>query len=191
MGVMASQITSLVIVYSTVYSDADQRKRQSSASLAFVRGIHQWPVNSQHKCPVTQKCFLLMTSSWEISPAKRPTCCRCLNVLRKNWPSWYPPLSNKSLGCHWRVECFIFTTAMQLTFCYIGLRSLWKICSIWSIQNETKLVDEHFPFVSWYSLRKLFFKRVAWAFSLDDITCIDGLIIFSASPIDAPLLVVE
>ena len=38
---MASQITSLPIVYSTVYSGADQRKHQSSASLAFVRGIHR------------------------------------------------------------------------------------------------------------------------------------------------------
>ena len=48
MDAIASQITSLRIVYSTVYSDADQRKDQSSASLAFVRGIHRWPVNS-HK----------------------------------------------------------------------------------------------------------------------------------------------
>ena len=39
MGAMTSQITSLTIAYSTVYSDADQRKHQSSASLAFVRGI--------------------------------------------------------------------------------------------------------------------------------------------------------
>ena len=57
MGRMASQITSLTIVYSTVYSDADQRKHQSSASLAFVRGIHRWPVNSPHKWPVTRKMF--------------------------------------------------------------------------------------------------------------------------------------
>ena len=57
MGVMASQITSLAIVYSTGYSDADQRKHQSSASLAFVRGIHRWPVNSPHKGPVTRKIF--------------------------------------------------------------------------------------------------------------------------------------
>ena len=41
MGAIASQITSLTIVYSIVYSDADQRKHQSSASLAFVRGIHR------------------------------------------------------------------------------------------------------------------------------------------------------
>ena len=42
---------------STVCSGADQRKHQSSASLAFVRGIHRWPVNSPHKGPVTRKMF--------------------------------------------------------------------------------------------------------------------------------------
>ena len=57
MSAIASQITSLTIVYSTVYSDADQRKHQSSASLAFVRGIHRGPVNSPHKGPVTRKMF--------------------------------------------------------------------------------------------------------------------------------------
>ena len=57
MGAMASQITSLTIVYSTVYSDADQRKHQSSASLACVRGTHRGPVNSPHKWPVTRKMF--------------------------------------------------------------------------------------------------------------------------------------
>ena len=57
MGAMASQITSLTIVYSAVYSGKDQRKHQSSASLAFVRGIHRWPVNSPHKWPVTREMF--------------------------------------------------------------------------------------------------------------------------------------
>ena len=57
MGAMSSQITSLVIVYSTVNSWADQRKYQSSTSLAFVRGINRWPVNSPHKGPVTRKLF--------------------------------------------------------------------------------------------------------------------------------------
>ena len=58
MGAMASQITSFAIVYSTVYSDADQRNHQSSASLAFVQGIHRGPVNSPHKMPVTWKMSL-------------------------------------------------------------------------------------------------------------------------------------
>ena len=64
MGAMASQITSLTSVYSTVYSGADQRKHQSSASLAFVRGIYRWPVNSPHKRPVTRKMFPFDDVSW-------------------------------------------------------------------------------------------------------------------------------
>ena len=54
---MVSQITSLTIGFSTVYSDADQRKHQSSVSLVFVRGIHRWPVDSPHKRPVTRNMF--------------------------------------------------------------------------------------------------------------------------------------
>ena len=57
MGVLASQITSRTIVYSTIHSSADQRKHQSSASLAFVRGIRPWPVNPPHKWPVTLQMF--------------------------------------------------------------------------------------------------------------------------------------
>ena len=57
MGAMVSQITSFIIAYSTVYSGTNQRKHQSSASLALVRGIHRWPVNSPHKGPVTRKMF--------------------------------------------------------------------------------------------------------------------------------------
>ena len=57
MSVMVSQITSLMIVYSTFYSGEDQRKHQSSTSLAFVWRIHRWPLNSRHKWPVTRKMF--------------------------------------------------------------------------------------------------------------------------------------
>ena len=57
MSTMASKITSFTIVYSTVYSGANHRKHQSSASLDFVRGIHQGPVNSPRKGPVTWKMF--------------------------------------------------------------------------------------------------------------------------------------
>ena len=55
MGMIASQITSLTIVFSTVYLDTDQRKHQSSASLAFVQGIHRRSVNPPHKWPVKRK----------------------------------------------------------------------------------------------------------------------------------------
>ena len=56
-GAVASQITSLVIIDLTVYSGADQRKHQSSASLDSVRENHRWPVNYPHKCSVSGKMF--------------------------------------------------------------------------------------------------------------------------------------
>ena len=58
MSAVASQITGISIACSTVCSGTDLRKYQTSASLAFVRGIHRWPVDSSHKGPVTRKMFL-------------------------------------------------------------------------------------------------------------------------------------
>ena len=58
MTTMASKTTIVSIVCSTVCSGADQTKHQSSASLAYVRGIHRSPLDSPHKGPVTQKMFL-------------------------------------------------------------------------------------------------------------------------------------
>ena len=63
MSAMTSQITGGTIVYSTVCSGADKKKHQSSALLAFVRGIHRWPGNSRKKAQQRWKCFHLMTSS--------------------------------------------------------------------------------------------------------------------------------
>ena len=116
MGVIASQITSLTIVYSIVYSDADQRKHQSSASLAFVRGIHRGPVNSPHKWPVMRKCFHLMTSSWYI-------------IVQK----WFPEVigiciyADKHLICWQRINSFgVFrhTLASRLLLDLLGETSL-------------------------------------------------------------------
>ena len=59
MSAMAFQTTGVSIVYLTVSSGADQGEHESFASLAFVRGIHRWPANSQHKGPVTRKMFPL------------------------------------------------------------------------------------------------------------------------------------
>ena len=57
MTMLTSQITSLTVVYSIVYSGVNQRKHQSSASLAFMREIHRGPVNFPRKWPVTRKMF--------------------------------------------------------------------------------------------------------------------------------------
>ena len=71
MSAMASQITSLTIVYWSVCSRADQRKHKSFASLPFVRGIHRWQVNSPHKGPVTRKMFPIddVIMSWSYAVA--------------------------------------------------------------------------------------------------------------------------
>ena len=77
MGAMASQITSLTIVYSAVYPAADQRKHQSSASLAFVRETHRSPVNAPHQWPVMWKMFPfddVIMCMWSISTLKVPWC---------------------------------------------------------------------------------------------------------------------
>ena len=66
MGSMASQITGISIVYSIVCSRADQRKHRSSSLLAFVRGIHRWPVNSPHKGPTTGKMFPFDDVMWDL-----------------------------------------------------------------------------------------------------------------------------
>ena len=72
MGAMASRIT-VSIVCTIVCSGADERKHQSFARLAFVRGIHRWPVNSPHKKPETRKMFpfddVIMLKKMGISPA--------------------------------------------------------------------------------------------------------------------------
>ena len=102
MGTMASQTTSLMIVYSTVHSGADQRKQQSSASLVSVREIHRWSVNSPHKWPATWKMFsfddvimgwgspvLVLGQSTEIMEEHSlyidgtgDKCLQCINTLR-------------------------------------------------------------------------------------------------------------
>ena len=101
MDAIASQITSLTIVFLTVYSGADQSKHQSSASLAFVWGIYRGPVNSPHKWPVTRKMFpfddVIMTVhkclSLPRSRIMRPTqyfsswTAQCRSAKSTQWPS--------------------------------------------------------------------------------------------------------
>ena len=84
---IASQITAVSIICSFVCSGAGQRKPQSSTSLAFVRGNHQWPVDSPHKGPVTRKMFPfhdgIMFAHWPWFVV----CCLVVTVLSISWAS--------------------------------------------------------------------------------------------------------
>ena len=111
MGAIASQITSLTIVYSTVYSGADQWEHQSSASLAFMRGgggggIHRWRVNSPHKGPVTCKMFpfddVILQSEckgWKMQLIARPWFILYFVSMGSSW--WYRSYEIKA----WMLNC--------------------------------------------------------------------------------------
>ena len=87
MGTIAFQITSVTTVYSTVYSDAEQRKHQSSASVAFARGIHRG-------FPAQMAGYAENVSIWwrhhVIAPKYRPFCSSIsISHWTPNWTFWY------------------------------------------------------------------------------------------------------
>ena len=107
MSMMASQITSPATVYLTVYSRADQRKHQSSASLAFVRGIDRSPVNSLHKGQWQRKCLHFIFNIQQFSYKKMISKCRLQNIghfisaSMSQVPTWAAPslLKGQAGGC--------------------------------------------------------------------------------------------
>ena len=88
MSAMASQITGVLIVCLNVCSVRDERKHQSSMSLAFVRGIHQWQVNFPHKGPVTRKMFPFddVIMEWNSSDEMGPRTLRQPNLTKVDLP---------------------------------------------------------------------------------------------------------
>ena len=105
MNAIASHITSLMIVYSTVYSDADQSKHQSSASLAFVWGIHRDRWIPRTKGQLHGKCLHLMTSS-----------CKETIISHHYWFAW-------PIGCH--APCICLSTSPIARFMGPTWRSIW------------------------------------------------------------------
>ena len=107
MSVMASQITSVSSVCLTVSSGANQRKYQSSASLAFVRGIHRWPVDSPHKGSVTRKMFHVSCFVSELSSLRRVLLNKKYSYhdflsicIFKYWQGSYMLCRPKNIGYH-------------------------------------------------------------------------------------------
>ena len=149
MDTIASQITSLTIVYSTVYSDADQRKHQSSAPLAFSRGIHRGPVNSPHKWPVTLKMFPfddvimdLVFLAW--FRHRCHACCRihlsafwenCRSCSLRTSHNWYMCMGNFFGGhvgdpglkshCHQRCKAFTLSPHQSKNHSSNHYKTLW------------------------------------------------------------------
>ena len=97
-SVVASQINGVSIVYSIVCLGADQWKHQSSASLALVWGIHPWPVNSQHKGPVTRKMLpSTMTSSWNWPHGNTTKIPLMLNICQHWLRYWHGAVRHQAI----------------------------------------------------------------------------------------------
>ena len=121
MSTLASQIASLTIVNSIIYL--------SSASLALVRGIHRWAVNSPHKGPVTRKMFpfddvfmmLIVLFNWMQLQSKynyfvwNGSICKCQKVSKHNMTFKYPPKYSKvTFSPWWRHQMETFSALMAI-----------------------------------------------------------------------------
>ena len=155
MGTMASQITGLTIVYSTVYSGADQRKHQSSASLAFVRGVHRWPVDSPHKWPVMRKMFpfddVIMSGLALYVP-----------VLYRNGTQTRSYLSISTALGHQHSQCFLKCYAIVLKYSWL---SIWKYPSLRRESNSNGQRDRNLTSVKYTLRRARFLSMTGQCFS--------------------------
>ena len=161
MSAMVSQITSLMTVNSMVYSGAGQRKHQSSASLAFVRGIHRWPVNSPHKRPVTRRMFSFDDVSMLGSAGLLP-----LFTRRFHTEIFMRPVSKFSNTCI--DDSSVFNSLHAINLVWLLWRNRLSIISVEFITLMSKPIDiryfvEHlmvtnvsvFPILCWKSNNNL------------------------------------
>ena len=155
MTTMASQTTSLKVVYSTVYSDADQRKHQSSASLAFVWGIHRDRWIPRTKGQLRGKCFHLMTSSCSQEMLKISILIMNLNITNVI-PLLYLPgtnalmyspgacLRSRSLACGF--VC-IKTALLCKSVCWNSYNNAWSRSihteNVWLLNDHTIIQTEN------------------------------------------------
>ena len=157
MSVMASQITSIP----TVCSGAHQRKHQSSALLAFVRGIHRWPADSPHKGPVTQKTFPfddvimdILATTDDIPGRYRASqlilLCRVVSENRVfiavtlTHCGLVTPYGDIDLGQHWVRQWLVFWRHQAITWTNVYF-SLVKFCSIHLRATPQRIPRPLFP----------------------------------------------
>ena len=149
MTTMASQITSLTIVYSIVYSDADQRKHQSSASLAFVWGIHRDRWIPRTKGQLRGKCFHLMTSSCTYLNHAHGSLLNCFESL-----TFDPKLINHIRNGTEPFSSIVYVIYTLARFFPICEACLW-ISSVWWWQCRKGFTENIYLFV--FNPSKLYF----------------------------------
>ena len=160
MNTMASQITSLMIVYSTIYSGEDQRKHQSFASLAFVWEIHRDRWIPRTKGQYRGICFHLMTSSWNWlwkpwKEALRTTSRLKFLSLQSSYPSDVDALRK----CYSFYQRFEYPTVVVLRIIWSsvlkrGLKlGLQDVKLVWRPWQDTLRTTSRLPFLSPHTRR--------------------------------------
>ena len=149
MRAMASQINGVSIFYSAVGSGRDERVHQSSASLAFVRGIHRWPVNSPRRRPATRKMFpfddVIMWRDF---------------VCEESTGHWWIPPQRVGNAVLWCLPCCQFEEAAEQTIklpvIWDALALMWCHCSVLaSTVTRWSLYVRNVHTVKWIPLRPL------------------------------------
>ena len=144
MTMLASQITSLTVVSSIVCSGVNQRKHQSSASLAFVWEIHRGPVNFPHKWPVTRKMFpfddVIMLRTGAILQTESVLSKWCY-LPQYSCVSW-APTGEMEFGLTWEPQDYLFRWENMPTYTFFSITSgIFRIAftrqmkwrSVWNI----------------------------------------------------------
>ena len=117
MSAMESQITSLTIAYSSVYSRRRWKKTSKLRITGLVRGIDRWPVNSPHKGPVTRKVFPFedVIMLWELEVWSMFYLSHCTVVFDRASLYWttlerHPTIFIKLLNCvRWEFSYIVST----------------------------------------------------------------------------------
>ena len=131
-----------LVFYSTICSGADQRKHQSPASLAFVRGIHRRPVNYSHYGPVTWKVFSFDDVIMRRSKHNKPV----FHGIIRIWTS-------ESMYGH--------SLTLQALWCTYMCHLKWKIERWWRIRRTNLIVvNENVKFSIKYAKEKTW-KRLS------------------------------
>ena len=154
MGAIASQITSLTIVYLTVYSGADQSKHQSSASLAFVWGIHRGPVNSPHKWPVTRKMFPLDDVIMALWHCHHFTPDYYITVSRYS-RAWYSQQSLDVIPWNWMTVIYL----KHVTIIACTNRNTTLLMYYNSLRHNNRCIHEMLVYLKW-GIMSLWFNSV-------------------------------
>ena len=165
MGAMASQITSLTSVYSTVYSGTDQRKHQSSASLAFVRGIHRWPLNSPHKGPVTRKMFPFdgVIIGWDFGPSEFS-----LNIMTHHTSFTYWGLIKIGDILHFTLTLILLNKHVALSTADMFIL-LARVSLLLAINKYVYTLSEPGDWISNRTLRYDVNWKICWCFRIGSI----------------------